>query len=112
MIGRRFRDADFYCTTACRYLLHDDVQIRALVEALRSLWMNADLHAVEVREIAVQRTFVDFEDFWTTIMMAATVNQAIAAMAPVMLNCSKCECAHGCVRMSPGASRTMPAQMR
>jgi putative sterol carrier protein len=40
------------------------------------LWMNADLHAVEVREIAVQRTFVDFEDFWTTSMMA------IAAMAP------------------------------
>ena len=72
MIGRRFGDADFYCTTACRYLLHDsvllhdDVQIRAVVEALRSLWMNADLHAVEVREIAVQRTFVDFEDFWTT----------------------------------------------
>jgi hypothetical protein len=44
--------------------------------------MNADLHAVEVREIAVQQTFVDFEDFWTTSMMAATVNQAIAAMAP------------------------------
>ena len=44
--------------------------------------MNADLHAVEVREIAVQRAFVDFEDFWTTGMMAATVNQAIAAMAP------------------------------
>jgi hypothetical protein len=81
VIGRRFRDADFYCTTACRYLLHDNVQIRALVEALQSLWMNADLHAVEVREIAVQRTFVDFEDFWTTSMMAATVNQAIAAMA-------------------------------
>jgi hypothetical protein len=69
---------DFYCTTACKYLLHDNVQIRAL----RRLWMNADLHAVEVREIAVQRTFVDFEDFWTTSMMAATVSQAIAAMAP------------------------------
>ena len=62
-------------------LLHDNVQIRALVEALQSLWMNADLHVVEVREIAVQRTFVDFKDFWTTSMMAATVNQAIAAMA-------------------------------
>ena len=52
------------------------------VEALRSLWMNADLDAVEVREITVQRTFVDFEDFWTTSMMAATVSQTIAAMAP------------------------------
>jgi hypothetical protein len=52
VIGRRFRDADFYCTTACKYLLHDNVQIRAL----RRLWM--------------------------TSMMAATVSQAIAAMAP------------------------------
>ena len=52
------------------------------VEALRSLWIEAGLDAVEWREITVQRTFVDFEDFWTTSMMAATVSQAIAAMAP------------------------------
>jgi hypothetical protein len=44
--------------------------------------MNADLEAVEVREITVQRTFVDFEDFWTTSMMAATVSETIATMAP------------------------------
>jgi len=30
----------------------------------------------------------------------------------VMLNCSKCECAHGSLLMSPGASRTVPARMR
>jgi ubiquinone/menaquinone biosynthesis C-methylase UbiE len=51
-------------------------------EALRRLWMSASLDAIEVREIAVQRTFADFEDFWTTSMMAATVSQTIAAMAP------------------------------
>ena len=50
--------------------------------ALRRLWMNAGLDAVEVREITVQRTFADFDDFWTTSMMAATVSQTIAAMAP------------------------------
>jgi hypothetical protein len=44
--------------------------------------MNADLDAIEVREITVQRTFADFEDFWTTSMMSATVSQTIAAMAP------------------------------
>ena len=52
------------------------------VEALRSLWMNTELDAVEVREITVQRTFADFEDFWTTSMMSATVSQTIANMAP------------------------------
>ena len=51
-------------------------------EALRRLWMSASLDAIEVREITVQRTFADFEDFWTTSMMAATVSQTIAAMAP------------------------------
>ena len=51
------------------------------VEVLRSLWIDAGLDAVALREITVQRTFVDFEDFWTTSMMAATVSQAITAMA-------------------------------
>jgi hypothetical protein len=44
--------------------------------------MNAGLDAVEVREITVQRTFADFEAFWTTSMLSATVSQTIAAMAP------------------------------
>jgi hypothetical protein len=52
------------------------------VAALQRLWMSAGLDAIEVREFAVQRTFADFEDFWTTSMMAATVSQTIAAMAP------------------------------
>jgi ubiquinone/menaquinone biosynthesis C-methylase UbiE len=52
------------------------------VESLRRLWMDAGLDAVDVREITVQRTFEDFEDFWTTSIMAATVSQTIAAMAP------------------------------
>src|ERR1700736_6656595 len=34
------------------------------MEALRYLWTGARLDAVETREIAVQRTFADFEDFW------------------------------------------------
>jgi hypothetical protein len=42
--------------------------------------MNAGLDAIDVREITVQRTFADFEDFWTTSIMSATVSQTIAAM--------------------------------
>ncbi|MGZ3603291.1 MAG: SAM-dependent methyltransferase, partial [Ktedonobacterales bacterium] len=33
-------------------------------------------------EITVQRTFDDFEDYWTTNTLAATVSQTIAAMHP------------------------------
>ena len=36
----------------------------------------------ETREITVQRTFADFEDYWTTSTLAATVSQTIAAMDP------------------------------
>jgi hypothetical protein len=43
--------------------------------------MNAELDSIEVREIAVQRTFADFEDFWATSIMSATVSQTVACMS-------------------------------
>jgi ubiquinone/menaquinone biosynthesis C-methylase UbiE len=42
----------------------------ARIDALRELWTNAGIEAVETREIVVQRTFADFEEFWTTSMKA------------------------------------------
>ena len=50
------------------------------MEALRDLWTGAHLDAVETREIAVQRTFADFDDFWTTSLMAPIVAPIVAAM--------------------------------
>ena len=52
------------------------------MEALRGLWTGAGLEAVETREIIVQRTFADFDDFWTTSLLAPTVAATVAAMAP------------------------------
>jgi len=52
------------------------------LEALRRLWRGAALDEIETREITVQRTFADFEDYWTTSKLAPTVSQAIAAMDP------------------------------
>jgi ubiquinone/menaquinone biosynthesis C-methylase UbiE len=50
------------------------------MEALRDLWTGAGLDAVETREITVQRTFADFDDFWTTSLMGANTGSTIAAM--------------------------------
>jgi ubiquinone/menaquinone biosynthesis C-methylase UbiE len=50
------------------------------MEALRDLWTGAGLEAVETRVIAVQRTFADFDDFWTTTL-GSSVGQTVAAMA-------------------------------
>jgi ubiquinone/menaquinone biosynthesis C-methylase UbiE len=50
--------------------------------ALRGLWTDAGLDAVETREITVQRTFTDFEDFWTTSILGSSMRPTLAAMAP------------------------------
>jgi ubiquinone/menaquinone biosynthesis C-methylase UbiE len=51
------------------------------MEALRDLWTGAGLEAVETREIAVQRTFTDFDEFWMTQLMFPSVAPVVAAMA-------------------------------
>lgn len=49
------------------------------MNALRALWQGAGLAEIETREIVVSRNFVDFEDFWTTNMLAL-IGQVIAAL--------------------------------
>ena len=51
------------------------------MESLRDLWTGAGLDAVETREITVQRTFADFDDFWTTSLLGSSVGPTVAAMA-------------------------------
>jgi SAM-dependent methyltransferase len=52
------------------------------IDALRDLWAEAGLDAVETREITVQRTFADFDDFWVTSLMGASIGPMVAAMSP------------------------------
>ncbi|HJR08166.1 MAG TPA: methyltransferase domain-containing protein [Pyrinomonadaceae bacterium] len=51
------------------------------IDTMRDLWTSAGLESVETREITVQRTFADFEDYWTTILGGASVAPQLAAMA-------------------------------
>lgn len=52
------------------------------MDVMRELWSGAGLEAIETREIAVHRTFADFDDYWTTILGGASVGPALAAMSP------------------------------
>jgi ubiquinone/menaquinone biosynthesis C-methylase UbiE len=52
------------------------------IEVQRDLWTRTGLDAIETREITVQRTFDDFEDFWTTSLLASSAQPIFAAMAP------------------------------
>jgi SAM-dependent methyltransferase len=72
--------------------LHDEMRARGIpvpsppspdasrVDALRDLWASAGLIDVETREIAVKRTFSDFDDYWTTVLDGPSVGKQLAAM--------------------------------
>jgi SAM-dependent methyltransferase len=49
---------------------------------MRGLWAGAGLDAVDTREITVQRTFADFDDYWTAVLGGPSVGSRLAAMAP------------------------------
>lgn len=51
------------------------------LDVLRDLWTDAGLDAVATCEITVQRTFADFDDYWTTIHMAPSVGATLATMS-------------------------------
>jgi len=53
----------------------------ARIEALRTLWTGAGIEAVETREIAVTRSFADFDEFWTTTASGASIAPFVAALS-------------------------------
>ncbi len=55
------------------------------IDAMRDLWTGAGLVRVETREITVQRTFTDFDYYWTTVLGGPSVRQPLVAMAPEAL---------------------------
>ncbi len=50
--------------------------------ALADLWAGAGLASIETRAIAVERTYVDFEDYWQTILGGPSVGGKLAATPP------------------------------
>lgn len=52
------------------------------LDALQELWTGAGLEAVETRQISVQRTYADFDDYWTTVRRGPSTATKIAAMTP------------------------------
>jgi hypothetical protein len=76
------------------------------MENLRTLWTGAGLDRIETREIVVQRTFADFEDFWNTALLGASVKATVATMTPVQLERLKTQ-----VRTRLGADHGQPVTL-
>jgi len=45
------------------------------------LWTGAGLTALETREISVERTFADFDEFWAISQLSPSLRPTIAAMS-------------------------------
>ena len=52
------------------------------IGTMSKLWTQSGLEAVETREISVEKTFADFDDFWTTGMLGTSIRPIIATMSP------------------------------
>jgi SAM-dependent methyltransferase len=50
------------------------------MHALRALWSGAGVQHIEVREITVQRTFTDFDDYWSKTAGSAALSAMLAKM--------------------------------
>ncbi len=51
------------------------------IDELQALWTGAGLNDIETRTITVQRTFADFDDYWTTILDGPSVGPTLKALA-------------------------------
>ena len=49
---------------------------------LRDLWTSAGLSDVETRQIVVERTFADFDDYWETVLGGPSIRAGMAAVGP------------------------------
>jgi hypothetical protein len=49
------------------------------IEALRTLWTGAGVTAIETREISVQRTFANFDEFWAIAQLAPSLRPTTAS---------------------------------
>ncbi len=59
------------------------------MEAMRDLWKAAALEDIETREIAVERSFTGFDDFWAACMKAPSLGPMMAATAPAVVETLK-----------------------
>jgi len=50
--------------------------------ALRDLWTQAGLEAIETRAFTVERTFAVFDDYWETVLGAPSMGQKLAELGP------------------------------
>jgi hypothetical protein len=49
---------------------------------MRGLWQSAGLTDIESRVFTVQRTFADFDDYWTTVLGGPSTSAGLRELEP------------------------------
>jgi hypothetical protein len=49
---------------------------------MQELWDAAGLVSIETTALTVERTFADFEDYWTTVLGSPSAGARLSAMSP------------------------------
>ncbi|WP_437926074.1 hypothetical protein WMF37_44710 [Sorangium sp. So ce291] len=52
---------------------------------MQELWTDAGLVEVETRVITVERSFADFDDYWSTVLGGPSVGATLATMTPAAI---------------------------
>src|SRR4051794_20860029 len=81
----------------------------ARMENLHALWSGAGLVRLETRVISVQRTFADFDDYWSAALLGASIKATVATMMPEQLERLK-EQVRTQLRADDGKPLTMSAR--
>jgi SAM-dependent methyltransferase len=50
------------------------------MDSLRALWAGASLERLETRQITVERSFADFDDYWDTILLGPSIGATFASL--------------------------------
>ncbi len=79
------------------------------IDALRDLWTAAGVEAVEAREIRVERTFTDFDDFWAACQGSASLAATLTRMAQADIDRLK-ERVRACLPAGAGGRITCSAR--
>ncbi|MBV9260551.1 MAG: methyltransferase domain-containing protein [Pseudolabrys sp.] len=59
------------------------------IDAMQALWRAAGLQDIETREITVNRTFVDFDEFWAITLMSPAAKPVLTALGEQQLDLLK-----------------------
>ncbi|HQZ13050.1 MAG TPA: class I SAM-dependent methyltransferase [Devosia sp.] len=76
-------------------------------DALRRLWTDAGLEAIEVREISVARTFANFEQYWQAAITAPPIAAGLAK-APASVVADVRERVRASLSEQPGGGEVVP----